>query len=638
MCGFSALFSIKGIEPSHLIKMNDAIIHRGPDGEGYFLHQTELTSSSFFKCSKALLADREISSIKKFNALIGHRRLAIVDLSDSGIQPMLSDDSRYVIAFNGEIYNYKELKDDLIQKGYIFNSTCDTEVLLKAYIEWGELVLPKLNGMFAFQIFDTTKNTVFGARDRFGVKPLYYWKSGSFIALASEIKQFTVLPNWDAQINSARVYDFIQYGQTDHTDETLFNGVKQIPPGHSFKFDLNDLSDVKIRRWYDVTNTQHKTTLKAAKIKFKELFKDSIKLRLQADVPVGTGLSGGMDSSSIACEINSVLKDIGKDSLQKTFSAYTEVEQFDERGYINEVLDVVTAQPHFIELKCPDNLDYLDKVVWHQDEPFGTTSIFAEWSVFELAKSKKVKVTLDGHGADETLAGYHKFFFVYLFELLKKGKLVRFYKEVRALKKLHNYNVLQVAKTIGYILKKSIFSSQISDAWFKFKIDSDEINKVSFSLIDESKQQLLKTSVPMQMHWCDRDSMAHSVESRAPFLDYRLVEFILSCPSHLKIKDGKTKYILRESLEGLLPKNIYERISKIGFATPEANWMSENQSFFLSLLEEAKINLDFLINDAAFQKAEQIIKGKIKYDGFAWRIICLSIWVNVFQVKKKNVT
>tara|TARA_R110002072_G_scaffold255129_2_gene413857 strand:- start:9839 stop:11758 length:1920 start_codon:yes stop_codon:yes gene_type:complete len=632
MCGFSAVYSTAGLEFKHLVRMNDAISHRGPDGEGFYLYGIKNKVSRILKSTAEI--DNESTTLdERFSVLIGHRRLAIVDLSESGFQPMVSDDKRYVIAFNGEIYNHRELKEELLMLGHTFNSNCDTEVLLKAYVEWGELCLEKFNGMFAFQILDTELRSVFGARDRFGVKPLYYWKTDSSVALASEIKQFTTLPHWQPKMNSARVYDFLQYGQTDHTSQTLFSGVYQVPPGHKFKIDLDDVNNLVISKWYAWSQERVKDKLKGATAKFHQLFKDSVRLRLQADVPLGTGLSGGMDSSSIACEINAVLKGQGKDDLQKTFSAYTEVKKYDERNYINNVLETITAEPHFVALMCPDKRSKLEEVVWHQDEPFGTTSIFAEWSVFKLAKSKNVKVTLDGHGADETLAGYHRFFFVYLIELLKHGKIFRFFKEVKALKKLHGYNELRVAKTILFFLKTAMFSNEKKNDWWKVDKDSVEVSKIHFSILDESNYELFNTSVPMQLHWCDRDSMAHSVESRAPFLDYRLVEYILSCPSELKINEGKTKFLLRESLKEILPKTVYARISKIGFATPEENWMSDNQALFLDLLESAKSNLSSVVNLSAFEKAENIILGNARYEGLAWRIICLSIWVQVFNVE-----
>ena len=635
MCGFSALYSTTGLKFKDLVKMNDAISHRGPDGEGFYLFDTKNKDSHIIN-SSAVVNDAYDVLNEKFSVLIGHRRLAIVDLSESGFQPMVSDDKRYVIAFNGEIYNHHELKEELLKIGHTFNSNCDTEVLLKAYIEWGESCLEKFNGMFAFQILDNELSCVFGARDRFGVKPLYYWKTANSLALASEIKQFTTLPHWQSKMNTFRVYDFLQYGQTDHTSQTLFAGVHQVPPGHKFKIDLNEANNLVISKWYFRPQERVKDKLKEATTKFHKLFKDSVRLRLQADVPLGTGLSGGMDSSSIACEINAVLKGQGKDDLQKTFSAYTEVKKYDERNYINDVLETITAEPHFVELICPDKRSILEEVVWHQDEPFGTTSIFAEWSVFKLAKSNNVKVTLDGHGADETLAGYHRFFFVYLIELLKSGKIFSFFKEVKALKKLHNYNGLRVVKTLLFLFKSAIFTGEKSNNWWKVSKDSIEVSKMHFSILDESNYELFNTSVPMQLHWCDRDSMAHSVESRAPFLDFRLVEYILSCPSELKIKEGKTKFLLRESLKGILPKTVYERISKIGFATPEENWMSDNQALFLELLESAKLNLSSVVNPIAFEKAENIILGNSRYEGFAWRIICLSIWVQVFNVETEG--
>jgi asparagine synthase (glutamine-hydrolysing) len=638
MCGFSALYSKKGFTVSEIKKMNDLIFHRGPDGEGYFL--TEKDSKRYYFSDVDELG-KLTGENKSFSAAIGHRRLSIVDLSINGSQPMISEDGHNVIAFNGEIYNYLELKAELVDAGYSFHSTSDTEVLLNAYLHWGKDVLHKLNGMFAFQIYNVKENSLFAARDRFGVKPFYYWQKNDQLALASEIKQFTCLPAWKSLLNAERAYDFLKFGQTEHTNETMFEGVYQLQPGCYFEVNLNDDIAINPVRWYQLNKSNRKqknsTSFTDAKVKFKELFAKAVDIRLHADVPVGTGLSGGLDSSSIACEINALLKKSINSGLQKTFTACTDVKKYNEKNYVDDVLSEIDAESHFIYPEPPQDIASIDKVIWHQDEPFGTTSILAEWSVYKLAKEHCVKVTLDGHGADESLAGYHKFFFVYLAELLAKGNVYRFTKELKALKRHHGYSTIRILKSVAYYYKNSKKAETIKDSWFIPSINKVKLLPSKLKLIDESLDQFSYSSVPMQLHWCDRDSMAHSVESRAPFLDVNLVEFIVSNPSEYKIKNGISKFILRESLQKLLPKNIYERIGKIGFATPEEEWLtSDSKHFFLSLLVDAEKLTKGILTADAFKTAKQIINQEVPYNGFAWRIICFANWMKIFNVEVKG--
>ncbi len=641
MCGISAIYSNIGIDSSRIVQMNDLIRHRGPDGEGYFLTDLSDQSHSFSIASKDLTACEQKVEITGFikahnlvKVAIGHRRLSIVDLSLHGLQPMVSSCGNHVIAFNGEIYNFKEIKEELIAADYVFISTTDTEVLLNAYLHWGKDVLNRLNGMFAFQIYNTKYKTLFAARDRYGVKPLYYWQQKGELALASEIKQFTCLPGWRASLNIKRAYDFLKFGLTEHTEETMFDNVYQVPPGHFFEVDFNRDYKILPESWYELKPVEFNLNFNDAKKKFKELFSVAVNLRLQADVPVGTGLSGGMDSSSIACEINSLLKKSNKDGFQKTFSACTNVKKYDEKNYIKDVLANINAEPHFVYPQAPTKIELIEKAIWHQDEPFGTTSIFAEWSVFSLAQQNGVKVTLDGHGADESLAGYHNFLFINLVELLIKGKFYRFFKEIKALKKKHGYPLTQTLKAVVYYYKNSFSRLVIKEKWFKPAIGKIKLKPTNLKLIDESFAEFSTSSIPMQMHWCDRDSMAHSVESRAPFLDPNLVEFILSCPSDYKISSGVSKFILRESLRDLLPKNIYRRLSKIGYATPEEEWLTEeHKADFLRLLDDSvELTKDVLTNEA-FVISRKIINKELPYNGFAWRVICFANWMKIFNVK-----
>ena len=391
--------------------MTDLVSHRGPDGEGFY-------------------NDEYIS--------LGHRRLSIIDLSANGHQPMPRDN--FIITYNGEVYNYLELKDELISLGHQFNTHSDTEVILASYQQWGSAFLNKLNGMFSFVIYDQQHKKVFAARDRFGVKPMYYWICPiGVLYIASEIKQFTCLIGWKAEINLQASYDFLNHSLLDHTNQTFFKDVFQLRPAHFFELNLGTAEPPKVMpvRWYEL---QASSSVEKTPAQFFEIFKSAIELRLRSDVPVGSCLSGGLDSSSIVCVLNQVLN---KSSLQKTFSACSEIKKFDEREFIEEVVSRTDVEANYTYPDETKLFEVLDELIWHQDEPFGSTSIFAQWCVFELAKVNKVKVMLDGQGADEQLAGYHSYFPIYWLQLLKSFSWLLLGKELMAAKKVHAYGYLK---------------------------------------------------------------------------------------------------------------------------------------------------------------------------------------------------
>jgi asparagine synthase (glutamine-hydrolysing) len=376
---------------------------------------------------------------------LGHRRLSIVDVSPAGHAP-LSYRGRYWITYNGEVYNYLELRAELEALGHRFVSHTDTEVVLAAFDQWGAASLSRMNGMFAFAIADRERLTVFVARDRWGIKPLYYWASpAGFMAFGSEIKQFSVLPGWSPRMNGQRVYDFLNWRVTDHTAETLFAGVHQLrggeylelpwpAPGASAGCAPN--APMATRRWYELRPALFSGSFDDAAARFRELLTDSVRLRLRADVPVGSCLSGGLDSSSIVCAMDRLLR-AGGGGVQKTFSAYSEDPRFDEREYVEEVVRHTAVEPHAVTPGMDGAFDALGCMTWHQDEPFSSTSIYAQWNVFRLARENGVVVMLDGQGADEQLAGYHTFFAPRFAGLLTAGRLPTLWSEVRATRRLH---------------------------------------------------------------------------------------------------------------------------------------------------------------------------------------------------------
>jgi len=631
MCGISALFSWKEPLQAKLIKeMNDLIVHRGPDDEGYIIYNP---------------AAEPYCPGKKFIAALGHRRLSILDLSTHGHQPMCSDDQRYWITYNGEVYNYLEIKKELIKEGISFNSHTDTEVILKCYEKYGVDCLKRFNGMFAFVIYDCQEKRIFVARDRFSVKPLYYWRSPSgFVAFASEIKQLTVLPGWKAELNGQQAYNFLYWSVTDQSEETLFKEVYQIKGGHFIECGIEQLSGkITPRKWYTLPIEKTRLNFDQASEKFREIFEDAVRLRLRADVEVGSCLSGGLDSSSIVCIMNELLKNSEPTCRQLSFSACSHHKKFNESHYIEKVVQNTGIQSHYTYPDLDALFSQLDQILWHQDEPFGSTSIFAQWEVFKLAKEHKIKVMLDGQGADEQLAGYRAFFRTYLLDLLKKGNFISFYKEASAFRRRHHYNTsfLELAKlAVPYRIKKIVKKNAQPRSWLDYeRLGVQELipgkksypGKGSFEQL--SYAQMTETNLPMLLHYEDRNSMAHSIESRTPFIDYRLVEFIQSLPANYKINDGITKRILREGLKGTLPEEVRTRMDKLGFATPEEVWIcQERPQFFKDAVRNAHKECDGLFNDLAIQIADDMIEGKIPFNFYVWRLIIFGKWMKKYNV------
>ena len=627
MCGISGIIGNNGIASDVLEEMTNVIIHRGPDGHGYFYGP---------------------------GIALGHRRLAIIDLSEAGHQPMEYLD-RYVITFNGEIYNYIEVRKKLELEGYKFKSQTDTEVILAAFDKWGEFCVRHFNGMWAFAIYDKRKNIVFCSRDRYGVKPFYYWVApDKKIYFGSEIKQFTVIPAWKAQVNSQRAYDFLVFGITNHTDETMFKNVYELEKGCSMHLVLGDIKIAEsgrlpVAQWYKLVPSEFKGSLEEATAEFKNIFIDSIKLRLRADVPVGSCLSGGLDSSSIVCIMNDLLQQEDSTALQKTFSVCTEVEHLSEKKWIDDVVDARNIDAYFEYPDLNGLFENLSLITWHQDEPFDNSGIYSQWSVFRLAASKKVKVMLDGQGGDELLAGYSSFFFPRFSGLLKSGKLFKFWREINLTKDMHGISQLEsVMRVVNRLMPNFV-----RRPFLKIFGDSDpspnwlHINTLGASPINPylkldsniesvqamSKIQLASTHLPKLLHWEDRDSMAHSIESRCPFLDYRLVEFLVGLPEEFKLSNGWTKKILRKGMSGVLPNSIRDRISKLGFLTLEEVWIkNKGSSLYREKLSQAVESSNGILNAQALKILEDAISGKKPFSSLSWRLINFGEWMRIFSV------
>ncbi len=625
MCGIAVCIKDKGtIDHAKFERMVDIIAHRGPDDRGVF----------YEKC-----------------LALGHRRLSIIDLSADGHQPFCYRD-KYIMVFNGEIYNYIELREVLKRKGYHFSTKTDTEVLIAAYDCFGEGCIEYFNGMWSFVIYDRSRNVLFCSRDRFGVKPLYYTEQEGMFLIASEIKQFFEMLERNPKANRDVLIQYIIRGNLDYSAETMFQNVYQLPGGHNLIYDLGKKT-YEIRKYYDIKEIAEKeVSYQEACKEFRKKFKESVTLRLRSDVPTGYCLSGGLDSSAIVCMADRIIKGKQNAEQQHTISSCFEDQRYDEQEYIDEVVKVTSVIAHKTFPQETNLFEDLDKLLWYMDEPFTSTSQYAQWNVFQAAKECGMKVMLDGQGADEQLAGYTGFYIVMVADRLRKRQFGKFLKEWKVYKRnravtekyISSYEILLPAIAALIVPKKCKYILQMLFYWL-FP------NRQPFS-----KQQLrmaLKTELSYPVHnsrlyiaesvrnglasllrYEDRNSMAHSIESRVPFLDCDLAEFVYAMPFDYKLRNGITKSVLRDGLKGILPEKIRKRYSKLGFVTPEDQWINNNFEKYRMELQNALNLLSDVLEPDSVMKWFDANEGKMRRSDFTpWRIICAGHWVNLFHVE-----
>jgi asparagine synthase (glutamine-hydrolysing) len=602
MCGISGIINKNGNKVcKHRIKtMNDKIIHRGPDSEGFYF-------------------DKNIG--------FGHRRLSILDLSSLGHQPMNYLD-RYVITYNGEIYNYIEIKNELLSLGYTFVSGTDTEVILASYDCWKEKSLLKFNGMWAFAIYDKLEQTVFLARDRFGVKPLYYTDNNDEFLFSSEIKQ--LLSDHNNELNIDTLVESMLTHIDNHTDETYFKGIKSFPSSHFMYYCLKNNIITKERYYKLEINEVYKNKSMLDLINdFRNIFINSINIRLRSDVKVGSCLSGGLDSSSITYLAS---EEYVKSSTKKftSINAKSIDSSNDESEFAKTVADISNVDLHYVTPDYNDFLKTIDEVIYTQEEPFGSPSMFMGWHVFQKAKELKCSVMLNGQGGDEILLGYERYFsstmslknpFLFLKQALNQFKNSRL-----SFKDTFLYFLYFTNKSIRiYFLKKKSFLKKIYKSNHQFSF----IKKSVESFSNPDKLQIFEISVlqlPHLLRYEDRNSMRHSIETRLPFLDYRLVEFAISLPTTLKIKDGWTKFILRKAIEDLLPPNIVWRKNKFGFEAPDKIWLNNYAIEMYNEVKSSKI-LNRLCDMKSLEKKYNQLSLKDR-----WMYFNIARWEKIYNV------
>jgi asparagine synthase (glutamine-hydrolysing) len=615
MCGIAGIISKDPnyIQPGMLEQMCSALAHRGPDGKGKWQNSDNTVGFS-------------------------HTRLAIIDLTEAGSQPMHYL-GRYSIVYNGEIYNYIEIRKDLKTAGYHFKSQSDTEVILAAYDFYGPDCVCYFDGMFAFTIWDEQEQKLFVARDRFGEKPLYYFSDGDKFVFASEMKALWCI-GIPKEMERKMLLNYFTLGSVQNPSDksqTFYQNIYSVLPSHYLLLDADTGDFVLHRYWHLEKQQQPVITGKNYVEAFNELFSQSIIKRLRSDVQIGCSLSGGLDSSSIAATVSTMLGPEKSGNSFKTYSAVFPGFEKNEAVFIDEV----TQQLGLVNNKItptPDGLiNEFEKLCYHQEEPFPSSSIYIQYKVMQMASANGTKVLLDGQGADETMAGYHKYLHWYLQELVSRNKFLAVKKAKRQFD-AHNMQIAWGVKNVLAALLPAQAAITLEKREYAYLTGNHEVSK---SLLNEVRGRewegiykpivtklndilyfnTMESGLEELLRFADRNSMAHGVELRLPFLNASLVQFLFSSPSNVKIRDGYTKWILRKSIDKKLPDSIVWRTDKIGYEPPQKQWMENPQ--LVEFLQEAKrklVNKDFLRTQVLDKKP--IARNAHDKDNFDWRYLC----------------
>lgn len=593
-----------------------AMHHRGPDDKGFELNRSQ----------QGVVA-------------LGHTRLSIIDLSPAGHQPMISKDGRYALVFNGEVYNYRELRDELCGLGYQFHSDSDTEVLLQAWIAWGESCLPRLQGMFAVVIHDRHKRTLTCVRDAFGIKPFFYsWQPGQFV-FASELPALLAVRGGKPQVDWQRSYDYLVNADYDSQASSFIVGVLHLPPAHRMTLDISSGVLTEPQPWWAPQVEQASSlSFDQATEAVREQFLENIRLHLRSDVPLGAALSGGIDSSAVVC----AMRYLEPESPIHTFSFIAKGCEFSEEKWVDRVNAHVGATPHKFIATGDELVRDLDDMIRAQGEPFGSTSIYAQYRVFQHAKEAGITVTLDGQGADELLAGYSGFPGQRLLSLLETGqplKALRFARQWsqwpgRSYKQAWMHLVQLLLSDGTHEVAKKLLGRGSSPAWLK----SDLLKEAGVSLrefrcplsgetkgrrvIERLGNSLRYRGLPELLRHADRNSMRFSVESRVPFLTVPFANLLLGLPEeYLIAPSGETKSVFRSAMRGIVPDYVLDRKDKIGFATPEKDWLLSVAPTLRQWLQSSN-EIPFINRSELLRKFDAMVDGSAPFSWQVWR------WVN----------
>jgi asparagine synthase (glutamine-hydrolysing) len=641
------------VDITRLRQMTDRQRHRGPDDEGYLLGNfpdgvaTPAGGAETVPSLRAHLRPvDEVSATQTFSLGFGHRRLSIVDCTPAGHQPMADATGTLWLIYNGEIYNYIELRAELEAKGHVFRTRSDTEVILAAYSEWGRACLERFNGMWALALWDRRRGELFCARDRFGIKPFYYRFDGSTFTFASEIKALLAASPEPPAVNGPLAYDYLVFDFLDHTAGTLFAGILQLPPSHCLVLDGH--GRLTIERYYTLHYATAAAPCDETRIvelgsAYRELLSDAVRLRLRTDVPLGSCLSGGLDSSSIVCALSQLLSTPnGAGPAQRTFTAAYDDPVCDERRFANQVVEATGVQATYTFPQAADLWNEIQALTWHQDEPFGSTSIYAQWCVMRAARRGGVTVMLDGQGGDELFAGYLTYYPILLKNLLRHGHLADFQRELHACAARMGQSPWRLAAKAAAVLYEplrrlfpasprgaELLNDDFARPHRRRRTHWRELRSTN-NLQARLWADQVQFSIPQLLRYEDRNSMAFSVEARLPFLDYRLVEWAFAQPVAVKLHGGWTKYVARRGVTGLCPEGIAWRTDKVGFATPEARWMDAGADIIQALAAPATFRAAQFIDPVKFR--DELAATPRRWSRELWRVANFELWMRVFGI------
>ncbi len=644
-----------------ILQMNETLCHRGPDDEGYLAVDIINNKTYPLAGDNSQVQFPHISAFSECADLyLAHRRLSITDLTPSAHQPMSNTSGTIWVTYDGELYNYLQIRDELSEKGYVFRTRNDTEVLIAAYEEWGEDCLDHFDGMWSFVLYDQRKAILFGSRDRFGVKPLYYVFEDELFSFASEAKTFFSIPGLMISIREQSVFEYLILGKDHWTDGTTFyQELIELPPSYAFRYHLRT-KDLEVYRYYSLLVPKEDQWETFSPVKAKEylslvrdLIYNSVRKRLISKLPVGASLSGGIDSTSIVsvvAQLENREPNIATGEQFRTFTACFPEEVIDESFWAKMVAQEIKVGWFPVNPSMEELWDDLKDLVRVQDFPFGSTSMYAHYRVLKLAKEMGVAVLLSGQGGDELFTGYGSYFITLFCQMIKQHGWADLRREWGALgnaaiskrdliisliKSFIGERLPQGTKTNIYRIKNSLLrllSRSLCESYFTSSLNSHFLRSASKTNLKSMMVSLMTDlSLPHLLRYEDRNSMRFQIQSRTPFADDRkLIETVFSIPSVYKIHQGYSKWLLRESLKDILPRKVYQRKDKIGFSTPEYQWLAPRKEEIKKLVCDQLH--DYLDIEKVSKKWDSIFKSQPKL-GITpiWRLINLALWLDALN-------
>lgn len=602
----------------------------------------------------------ECFSIDDGRLILGHTRLSIIDLSSGGHQPMAESGGRYFIVFNGEIYNYRELRQELRSYGYTFKSDSDTEVLLNCWVHWGTACIKMLRGMFAFAVYDKTSQTLTCVRDAFGIKPLFYQHVSEGFIFASELPALIEISDRPPSMNLSKAFEYLMYERYDDSSETFFEGINQLLPGHFLTLSIREIlgsgkipgiggSKTELVRWWSPSIEEFsQISLPQASEELRERFLKNVRLHLRSDVALGAALSGGIDSSALVCAIRLLEPDMPL----HTFSFIATGSRVNEERWIDLINKHVDAIPHKISLSPVSLASDLEDLIVTQGEPFGSTSIYAQYKVYQAARSTGIIVTLDGQGADELLAGYSGYPAPRMLSMIEAKEWKSLIEFVTGWASWPGRGLSQGIRTcVGQCLPSStrtFLTKRFQDSrldWFDYQVATELGVGIGITVNDDLtttgyRRRLVEALLNAQrghglgalLRHGDRNSMRWSVESRVPFLTHDLAEYLLRLPERFLVSQkGETKHVFREAMRGIVPDIILFRRDKIGFTTPENDWLKSLGNIALGWVDTAD-EIPFVRSTQLRRWLGRSLAGEEPFTSRHWRVLNLCRWMSLMKV------